>query len=271
MASLRKKYQGLVVDNSREPVATAPTEELAKPPEPVADAPQPAEVIAKTESNPVEDAAKSELLKRVREAERAAEFAQQQAQQQPPQEQFAEPEPETPPDHSRGQAPMEDPREQFEQSLAHLPQRVRNWYRVDPQYLEERAAQVQYAHHVIRRELGEEFTEPYYDRMDHALGVRNVAPQPDLSQPERPRPSAPSDHSRGQAVRPRYNGAPVSAPPSRETASMSTGRAVNERTPLTREELEIARASRISPEEYQKQKQKMLRLKAAGVIQDGGG
>jgi len=49
---------------------------------------------------------------------------------------------------------------------------------------------------------------------------------------------------------------------------MSTGRAVNERTPLTREELEVARASKISPEEYQKQKQKMLRLKVAGVIQD---
>src|SRR5215510_2629401 len=113
MASLRKKYQGLVVDNSREPVATAPTEELAKPPEPVADAPQPAEVIAETESNPVEDAAKSELLKRVREAERAAEFAQQrQAQQQPPQEQFAEPEPET---------PQTDPREQFEAVIQQLP------------------------------------------------------------------------------------------------------------------------------------------------------
>src|SRR5262249_37056231 len=156
MASLRKKYQGLVVDNSKEPVTTAPVTELAKPPEPVADAPQPAEVIANTESNPVEDAAKSELLKRVREAERAAEFAQQrQAQQQSPQQKVAEPDPETP--------QMEDPREQFEQSLAHLPERVRSWYRVDPQYLDERAAQVQYAPHFIRRELGEEFTEPYYD------------------------------------------------------------------------------------------------------------
>src|SRR5262245_4465246 len=145
MASLRKKYR-LEESHTDKPVATAPTEELAKPPEPVADAPQPAEVIANTESNPVEDAAKSELLKRVREAERAAEFAQQRAQQQPQQQ----PEPET--------SQMEDPREQFERSLAHLPERVRSWYRVDPQYLEERAAQVQYAHHVIRRELGEEFT-----------------------------------------------------------------------------------------------------------------
>src|SRR5262249_62118259 len=107
MASLRKKYQGLVVDNSKEPVSTAPVTEQAKPPEPVADAPQPAEVIAKIESNPVEDAAKSELLKRVREAERAAEFAQQRAQPQPPQ-QFAEPEP---------QVPQMDPAEQFEAAI----------------------------------------------------------------------------------------------------------------------------------------------------------
>src|SRR5262245_32030184 len=258
MASLRKKYQGLVVDNSREPVATAPTEELAKPPEPVADAPQPAEVIAKTESNPVEDAAKSELLKRVREAERAAELAaqQRQTQQQPPQERFEEPE--TP--------QMEDPRDQFEAVIQQLPARAQAWYRQDPQLLlnPKRAAQVAYVHHLAMEETGEEGTDAYFDKMESllGLGVRNVAPQPDLSQPERPRPFAP--------VRPRYNAAPVSAPPTREVPSLSSGRTMNERTPLTREELEIARASRISPEEYQKQKQKMLRLKAAGVIQDGG-
>src|SRR5262245_9610013 len=150
MASLRKKYQG-VDDNLKEPVTTAPTEELAKPPEPIADAPVPPEE-AKTE-DPVEDAARHAIKQRVAEAERAAEFAKERAQQQPLQQQrFAEPEPETP--------QMEDPREQFEQSLAHLPERVRSWYRVDPQYLEERAAQVQYAHHVIRRALGEVFNEP---------------------------------------------------------------------------------------------------------------
>src|SRR5262245_62010026 len=88
MASLRKKYQGLVVDNSREPVTTAPVTELAKPPEPVADAPVPLEE-AKTE-DPVEDAARHAIKQRLAEAERAAEFAQQRAQPQPPQERFAE-------------------------------------------------------------------------------------------------------------------------------------------------------------------------------------
>jgi len=149
--------------------------------------------------------------------------------------------------------------------IAHLPERAKGWYRKDPELLfnPERAAQLAYVHHVAARETGAEGSDEYFDRVESMMGLKNVSLSPELPHLERPRTSAP--------VRPRYNAAPVSAPPSRETASMSTGRAVNERTPLTREELEIARASRISPEEYQKQKQKMLRLKAAGVIQDGGG
>src|SRR5262245_38522036 len=252
MASLRKKYQGLVVDNSREPVATAPTEELAKPPEPVADAPQPAEVMAKTESNPVEDAAKSELLKRVREAERAAEFAaQRQTQQQPPQEQFAEPEPET---------PQMDPREQFEAVIQHLPERAKGWYRQDPELLfnPERAAQLAYVHHVAARETGGEGSDEYFDRVECMMGLRNVSVSPEIPQPERQRPSAP--------VRPRYNGAPVSAPPTREVPSLSSGRTMNERTPLTRDEREIARVSRMTDQEYQQQKERIRQMRASGEM-----
>src|SRR5262245_52949419 len=254
MASLRRKYQGLVVDNSREPVATAPTEELAKPPEPVADAPQPAEVIAKTESNPVEDATKSELLKRVREAERAAEFAAQRQAQQQPQEQFAEPEPET---------PQMDPREQFEAVIQHLPDRAKAGYREGPELLvnPERAAQLAYVHHVAARETGGEGSDEYFDRVESMMGLRNVSVSPELPQPERPRPSAP--------VRPRYNGAPVSAPPTREVPSLSNGRVVNERTPLTREEREVARNSKISDEEYARQKERIRRMRAAGEMDAG--
>jgi hypothetical protein len=254
MASLRRKYQHLQVDNSKEPVSTAPVTEQAKPPEPVSDAPKPAEDIAKVESNPVEAAAKSELLKRVKETERAAEYAQQRAQQQPPPQQFAEPE--TP-------QMEDDPRERFEQAIAHLPERAKSWYRADPSWLmdPERAAHINYAHHVALRETGAEGSVEYFDRMESMLGVRNSSPQPE------PQPSS-VERPRSAPVRPRY-AAPVSAPPSREPASVVTGHYVNERTPLTREELEVARASKISPEEYQKQKQKMLRLKATGVIQDG--
>src|SRR5262245_31844637 len=156
---------------------------------------------------------------------------------------------------------MQDPREQFEAVIQQLPPRVQSWYRADPSWLTdpERAAHINYAHHVAVRETGAEGSDEYFDRMEHMLGLRHAEPLPE------PRPLPERTVSR-----PRYSGAPVSAPPTREAPSLSTGRASNERTPLTREELETARASKISPEEYQKQKQKMLRLKAAGVITDGG-
>jgi len=44
---------------------------------------------------------------------------------------------------------------------------------------------------------------------------------------------------------------------------------MSSRAPLTAAEAEVARSLGISTEEYQRQKQKMERLKAAGVIQDG--
>src|SRR5262245_29240469 len=142
MASLRKKYQG-VVDNSNEPVTTAPI--VAAEPPPATDAPKPVEEI-KTEPSPVEEAAQNAIKQRVAEAERAQELAKEAASQQPPQQKFATESPQ--------QQPQMDPAAQFEQMVSHLPERMRDWYRVDPQFLEERAAQIQYAHHVVRRELG---------------------------------------------------------------------------------------------------------------------
>src|SRR5262245_19853326 len=138
MASLRKKYQSLVVDNSREPVTTAPTEELAKPPEPIAAAPVPPEDLK--DEDPVEDAARHAIKQRAAEVERASEFEKERTQQQAPQQQFAEPE--TP--------KMDDPREQYEAVIQHLPERAKGWYRADPSWLTdpERAAHINYAHHV---------------------------------------------------------------------------------------------------------------------------
>src|SRR5262245_31251331 len=134
MASLRKKYQG-IVDQSTEPVTTPPVEAAKLPP--VSDAPKPAEQ-PEPEASPVQEAAKSALKSRLEESERAAEHAKQQASQ--PQERFA----------TELQQPQMDPVAQFEQMVSELPERMRDWYRVDPQFLEERAAQVQYAHHVVR-------------------------------------------------------------------------------------------------------------------------
>jgi hypothetical protein len=177
MSSMRKKYQGLVVDNSREPVSTPPTTEAAKLPEPVADAPQSPEEV-KAES-PVEEAARSAIQDRVAEAARAAELAKQ----QPPQPQFA----------TEPEAPQMDPREQFEAVIAGLPERAKAWYRADPRWLTdpERAAHINYAHHVAIRETGAEGSDEYFDRMEHMRGLRHAAPQPELPQPERARASAP--------------------------------------------------------------------------------
>src|SRR5262245_30418853 len=113
MASLRKKYQG-VVDNSNEPVTTAPVD-TAKPP-PVAETPKPVEEI-KTEPSPVEEAAQNAIKQRVAEAERAQELAKTVS---PPQQQFATEPPQ--------QQPQMDPAAQFEQMISHLPERVRSWY-----------------------------------------------------------------------------------------------------------------------------------------------
>jgi hypothetical protein len=63
--------------------------------------------------------------------------------------------------------------------------------------------------------------------------------------------------------------AAVSAPPSREPPSMRTGRPVSYRAPLTKDELEIATASGMTPEQYQMQKERMLRMKANNEIQNG--
>jgi len=66
-----------------------------------------------------------------------------------------------------------------------------------------------------------------------------------------------------------YGGPTVSAPPTRNVPSFSTGRPMNTRAPLSAAETDIAQRLGISTDEYQKQKEKMEKLKAAGVIQDG--
>src|SRR6185437_10577452 len=80
---------------------------------------------------------------------------------------------------------------------------------------------------------------------------------------EPPRHSAPVR----QQQRP---GPPVSAPPTRDVPSLASGRPTTRRVPLTEVELQIAKNSGISPEEYQLQKEKMRAMQAAGVIQNGG-
>ena len=51
---------------------------------------------------------------------------------------------------------------------------------------------------------------------------------------------------------------------------MTTGRPVGRLPPLTEEEKNLAYSLGITLEEYQRQKERMNAMKAAGVIQDGG-
>src|SRR5262249_16780641 len=193
-----------------------PQETAAKLPEPAVDA-KPPEPI--TTESPADVAAKNALRDRLREMEQAetivreATTAQQQEPQQPQQL-------------------------TLEQPLAHLPERIQQWCKTDPRLATdpERIAQAQHCHWIAKRETGEEFTDPYFDRMEQLLGLREQPrPQPNgngqaqhkpfESKPlvSAPAPRAP-DHSRGQASAParQYAGPPVSAQPPRESPSMTT-------------------------------------------------
>ena len=83
------------------------------------------------------------------------------------------------------------------------------------------------------------------------------------------RMSAPTPAPRNPPRQQHYAGPTVSAPPSRDPVSWSSGKPMSSRAPLTAAEAEVARSLGISTEEYARQKEKMQELKAAGVIQDG--
>jgi hypothetical protein len=260
MASLRKRYADRIEASSvkdEPPVTTAPTE-AAKLPEPVTEPPPP-EMPEKTES-PADVAAKTALKQRLREMEQA-ETLQQQHTVQHHQRMAAEPQPQQPPT--------------FEETIAHLPERVQRWYRGNPEFLTnpEKAAQIQYAHHVARREVGEEGTEPYFARMEAMLGI---APRANGQAQRRPGPiesrppvTAPAPRYEAPPRQQQRSAVPISAPPTREVPSMASGRVPSRRVPLTAEQIEIAKASGISVEEYERQLLKMEALKRAGAIQDG--
>ena len=245
MASLRKKYQAQLGSPERDdgPPVLPPPATGAKMPEPAADAGPPE--LPETKS-PADQAAESALRQRLEEMENAE--ALQRQQQQP---RFAE----------EPQAPQEP-----QDPLAHLPPRIRDWYERHPELATdpERAAQVQYCHHVARRETGEEFTEPYYDRMEAMLGLGNGHAKP-VSPPAA---SAPPREPTRAPPRQQQRSTQVSAPPSREVPSMRTGRPQGGPVRLTTEQLEAAQFSGVSPQEYAEKLQLMERLKAAGQLDD---
>jgi len=256
MASLRKRYQDRV-ESPDKSAPTAATPQLAAEPPPVAEDKPPTEPLKVDEPGPVEDASKKALKQRLAEMQAAQKMVQQATQQQP--QQATEP-----------QAPR------LEQAIAHLPERIKRWYVAHPQFLTdpEKAAQVQYCHWVARRETGEEFTDSYCDRMEHLLGLKREPSSNGQTRTE-PLPSpVPREASVPRASAPppvrRQASAPVSAPPTRDVPSMTSGRPASEPTRLTREQQELARSLGLSDEEYRAGLVRMNREKQAGFHQDGG-
>jgi len=249
MASLRKKYQERIeVSPAKDgpPVSVPPTG-AAKLPEPAADVKPPPE-MPETKESPADVAAKHALRERLREME-TAETLNRQAQQQPPQ--AAEP---------RQQQPQ-DPLEAF---LASVPEATANWLRAHSEYMTDprKNAALQHFHWIARDEAGEEFTPRYIERLERHLGLRqqsNGVPKQNIPTPA-PRYDAP--------VRQQQRSVPVSAPPHRDPPSMTTGRSPSQRVPLSAEQIDAARFSGISVEEYERQLRKMEAMKAAGQIDD---
>ena len=242
MASLRKRYQGRVEASGRQdgpPVTTPPTG-AAKLPDAVAD-PKPLE-MPEAES-PVDAAAKNALRERLREMESAEALNRRQPQQQP---QYAA-----------------EPQQQQPQQPT-MPAHVATWLAEHPQYTDPNDAVAQAEIHLATVKCmrdGKTWNDSdFIPTIERHLGI---APRTNgQSQHRPPAPAAPVRQQQRSTV-------PMSAPPTREAPSMSTGRPVSRRAPLTAEEVEAARFSGITPERYAEEKEKMLRLRAAGQLQDG--
>ena len=276
MTSLRKKYQDYQdfqsPSNKSAPVVAATPVQAAEPP-PAAEPQKPLEEIQKPSA--ADEAAANAIKARLAEMDRAESLAQQQAVNHP-RLAAAEPQPQ------QQQPPQQQPpADRMEQAIAAMPERIKRWFRAHPEYLvePEKAAQIQYCHHVAARETGEQFTDPYFDRMEQMLGWQQQPPATKTAPTQENKVnghaplSAPAEPPRNPTPvrqQPQRPGPSVSAPPTRSTPSMTTGKPLTSRPALTNEELMLAASLKISPEEYAQQKDKMKRLQAAGVIQNGG-
>jgi len=237
MASLRKRYQ-----TQDAPVMSPPQITAAELPEPVADAKPPEPVV---ESSPAEEAGKAALRQRLEEMERAEKLARQPQQQ---------------PQHASEPPQQQQPA---------MPARVQEWLSRHPQYMDpnDQIAQVEISLATMKaaRDGLTWNDDDFLPSIERHLGIRqaqtNGQPHKPTPQPANhaPRPAAPQRQP--QPMRP---GRAFSAPPSREPPSMATGRVPNYRAALNRDELEIAAASGQTPEQYQAQKERMLRMKAEG-------
>lgn len=142
-----------------------------------------------------------------------------------------------------------------------LPDRAKTWLRAHPDYISDpsKNQELQGLHRVAARQAGGEFTDAYFDRMEVLLGFK---------QESQSSPAAPQSQPQTQR-----QSVQVSAPPTRETPSMSTGRAPQPtKVTLNAEEREVAATIAASrnisqaeaEREYAKQKLRMMQEKREG-------
>jgi hypothetical protein len=180
---------------------------------------------------------------------------------------------ETPPqrEESFAQEPQQQPQQRpvtMEQIIADapIPERAKAWLRQHPDYMTDpvKNARITKMHHVAEYQAGgTAYSEDYFQRLEELLGIRAKPNGNGIPKPAAQRSSAPSPQ-RQSGSSPQ-----VSAPPTRQAPSMTTGRPAGQPMQLTHEEHQLARALKLSPEEYAENKQKMIALKNVGVIQDG--
>jgi hypothetical protein len=237
---MRKKY-------AEEPVTTATTGG-AKLPDPVAD-PKPPEM--QTTESPADAAAKDAIALQLRLKEMEhAERLQKEAIQQPPPHAAEPPQPQQPA----------------------MPAHIERWLAEHPEYTNpnDHVAQAEiYTATLKCNRDGKSWDQPdFLPTLERHLGLRREQPRPQPSNgnaaptpPPAPRYEAPPRQQQRSTV-------PMSAPPTREAPSMSTGRSPSHRVPLTAEQRDAARFSGISEQEYERQLRKMEAMKQAGALDD---
>jgi len=249
MATVRKKYMSHVLNLAVAgdlPVSTPPSASAAESAPP---ATEPKPVEPPVETDPVREAEQSAIKQRLREMENAEALARQ-APQQPPS--------------------TEEPQELTAEKIiasSGLPDLAKNWLRQYPEFVLDpiKNAKLQKMHPVAEYQAGSEFSEKYFDRMEVLLGLKPEAQPVSNGQAERPAPPPPPR----AAAPPRQQAPYVSAPPTREVPSMSTGRPANSRITLTAEETEFAKSCKQTPHESDEVSIRRYAQNKLKALQDG--
>jgi hypothetical protein len=234
VASLRKRYQERFQDRRDEelpPVTTAREAPQVAALPPATDKPA-AEPLA-IETSPADQAA---LRSRIAEIERAEELARQAQPQQQSQPQYATEPPQT-----------------------EVPIAVQRWLHANPKYQSDPVAQAELnvASLKCRRDGVMWDDENFIPALERHLGNGHA-------KPAAPAPVAP------RVAPVRQSTVPVSAPPTREVASWTTGRPQSEPVQLNEEQRQLARTLGISDEEYRQGLARMNREKAGGLHNSNG-